>query len=115
MALTLPDLVELALLDGAMDKPVTLDTLYHAAPQWHELNGRSDVQALLPSTLVSFIKSGAIMVTEGQGGRVLSMSEASMAQARMVDHPEVAAALFAVITDDGKRYYKQLAHRYYNG
>lgn len=114
MGLSLKELVELAMLDGVMDKPVPLGSLMAAGAQWHELAGRNDINGMMTSLLQRLLHDGQLAVHEADGPLLVG-SEAAMAFDRANSQPELLQVIEASVTDEGKQRYKQLAHRYYNG
>ncbi len=118
MGLSLKELVELAMMDCIMDQPVTLERLMGAGAPWHELSGRRDVGTVMAESLHNFLEGQLVTVieiAEGELGTPLVSGEAAMALQRAAEHPEMLAQVQVAVTEDGKAYYKKLAHRYYNG
>lgn len=109
MTLHLTDLMELAMLTTAMDAPVPLGRLRGCGAQWHELNGRSDLDRQMSTVLRRMLDEGSINVTEDKVQLV--GTEAEMALTRSNDSDSVIVA----VTPKGQESYKKLAHRYYNG
>ncbi len=117
MGLNLKELVELAMLDAVMDKPLTLDHLMGVGGMWHELSGRSDVRSQMAGALSQMLDAGEFTVREigGSNHAPLTGGEAAMLFQRASATPDQLATVEVTITDTGKAHYKTLAHRYYNG
>lgn len=118
MGLSLKELVELAMMDCIMDQPVTLERLMRAGTPWHELSRRRDVGAIMAESLNHFLENNLVVVSEiadGDAHTPLVSGEATMALQRAAEHPEMLQQIQVAVTEDGKAYYKKLAHRYYNG
>jgi hypothetical protein len=49
-------LIELALLDGMVDHPVSLRKLMANGSAWHELSGRNDVAPMMPTILYRLLE-----------------------------------------------------------
>jgi hypothetical protein len=118
MALNLNELIELALLDGMVDHPVSLRKLMANGSAWHELSGRNDVAPMMPTILYRLLDEGHCFVCDTlaapEDGQ-LTGSDGRMCLDKALGNESLHDSTELHTTESGKQHYKKLAHRYYNG